>query len=154
MVTDTNVDLSSLNDSANTAYGAYSDTFYVENKTISLDLGSYRSPHDELPAQRVDAVANDASSQCVPAWDLVELAGGQMTLRKIAPSAPNHLARVGTDLVPTQYERGFKLWESAIDLANYLHGRPELVRGKVIMVPQPLAIIWIQRPASNTLATS
>lgn len=100
--------------------------------TIGNDLPEPEAPNDELPAQRVDAVAGDAPSQCVPAWDVVELAGGQMTLRKVAASVPNHLAPMGTDIVPTQYEGGFKLWESAIDLADYLHGRPELVRGKVI----------------------
>lgn len=51
----------------------------------------------------------------------VSICDGELTLRKSEAIAPSHLSPQGEDIIPNQYEGGYKLWEGAIDLAEYLH---------------------------------
>lgn len=52
---------------------------------------------------------------------LISLCNDQVTLRKVEACAPKFLTPKGVDLVPGIYEGGFKLWEGAIDLAEYIY---------------------------------
>lgn len=55
-------------------------------------------------------------------FDVVELAGGDVQLRKTIISEPQpSLAPDSSDLVPGKYEGGYKLWECAGDLICFLH---------------------------------
>lgn len=54
--------------------------------------------------------------------DVVELCGGDVLFRKVVAVAPDELAPGGEDIVPAAYEGGFKLWECAADLVEYMHG--------------------------------
>ena len=38
-----------------------------------------------------------------------------------------------SDLEPSKYEGGFKVWESTKDLLEYLYQNPDLVRGKTVL---------------------
>lgn len=50
----------------------------------------------------------------------ISLCDDEITLRKSEATAPRHLSPTGADIVPGRYEGGYKLWEGAIDLSEYL----------------------------------
>lgn len=53
--------------------------------------------------------------------DAVTFSNDAVLLRKSTATAPSHLTPHGADIVPRVYEGGFKLWECAGDLVQYLH---------------------------------
>lgn len=66
--------------------------------------------------------------------DAVPLCDSDLLLRKSTATAPSHLSPNGADIVPTTYEGGFKLWECAIDLTEYLHSTQSgSLRGKSVL---------------------
>lgn len=48
-------------------------------------------------------------------------------------SNTNQLSHYAQDIIPGQYEGGFKLWECTIDLANYMTTVSHLFKGKRIL---------------------
>lgn len=56
-------------------------------------------------------------SQC---HDLVHIPHSNLHLFKSAASTPSSLSPSGADIIPRQYEGGFKLWECAMDLCQFL----------------------------------
>lgn len=66
--------------------------------------------------------------------DAIPLGDSDLLLRKSTAVAPAHLSPHGADIVPTTYEGGFKLWECALDLAEYLHSNEQkLLQGKTVL---------------------
>lgn len=71
------------------------------------------------------AVRITPDENATPLQDLmhhfISLCNDEVTIRKSEARAPNYLSPLGADIVPHEYEGGYKLWEGAIDLAEYLH---------------------------------
>lgn len=55
------------------------------------------------------------------AHHLISLCKDEVTMRKVEAMAPKSLTPSGMDLVAGVYEGGYKLWECAVDLAEYLY---------------------------------
>lgn len=58
---------------------------------------------------------------------------GELLLRKSVARVPSHLSPEGADIVPSLYEGGFKLWECAVDLTEYVIRNPQVVKGKFVL---------------------
>lgn len=66
--------------------------------------------------------------------DLVPIYDSELLLRKSTAPAPSYLSPDGADIIPTKYEGGYKLWECAIDLSEFLiHSHKDSLSGKSVL---------------------
>lgn len=79
-----------------------------------------------LPAAQIHPTHKSTSEQ----HDYLLLPTTSLRLLKSTRTPPPHLSPPETDIVPATYEGGYKLWECATDLCEYLHENPALCTGK------------------------
>lgn len=66
--------------------------------------------------------------------DIVPICNSELLLRKSTASAPSHLSPSGVDIIPTKYEGGYKLWECAMDLSEFVMAScKDVIRGKSVL---------------------
>ncbi|KAA8494153.1 Histidine protein methyltransferase 1-like [Porphyridium purpureum] len=98
-------------------------------------LSSSSSPTVELDAvrllrdarSRAPGQALDDEIPALRAAGLRACAGAHVQAGAVAPVG------LATDLIPGVYEGGFKLWESALDLIEFLRERPEFLNRKHVL---------------------
>lgn len=96
-------------------------------------LDSPKESPGQLPAKIEPATS---SNLCLSksSYDYVILCDSFLKLRKSTASPSAHLSPSGADIVPFKYEGGYKLWEGAVDLVEYLfHEKPCDFTGKKVL---------------------
>lgn len=91
-----------------------------EMKDVGEEKGSGSDDEDKFTAAEVE-IDQDETPLQDRVHHFISLCNDEITIRKSEATAPSHVSPSGVDIVPRVYEGGYKLWEGAIDLAEYLH---------------------------------
>lgn len=84
-------------------------------------------------ARRVEVMRGDIPPLTEQVHHYVSVCNDEVRLRKSEARAPKHVSPTGADIIPLKYEGGYKLWESSIDLAEYVHRHADSFAGTSVL---------------------